>query len=223
MRPLFFDNEDDPETFSGRWQHTFMAGPNILVAPVVDDGQRFQNVYLPRGRWLDPWTGEHYDGGRTVIVEAPIERLPMFYRGGSMIPRRETQQYTGEKPLTELILDIVPGDSSSYTLYLDAGDGFAYETGGYDEVTFRMRADGLSWVIDCSSSDGKWAGALRSIRFRLFGSPLVPRVISVDGLAVAMESASQRESTKPLLDEGRRRFEITLPYRTGTHQFRFEY
>ncbi|MFZ1731684.1 MAG: TIM-barrel domain-containing protein [Bacteroidota bacterium] len=223
MRPIFLDNEDDAETFSSRWQHTFMAGPNILVAPVVDEGRRFQDVYLPRGSWLDPWTGEHYEGGKTIIVEAPIERLPMFYRGGSMIPRREIQQYTGEKPLTVLLLDVVPGDSASYTLYLDAGDGFAYESGGYDEITFRMHADGLSWVIECSSSSGKWSSAMKSIRFRLFGSPQVPRIISIDGEALGMENASERERTQALLDESRRRFEITLPFRTGTHQYRFEY
>jgi alpha-glucosidase len=223
MRSLFLDHEDDPETFSSRWQHTFMAGPSILVAPVVDEGRRFQQVYLPHGRWLDPWTGAHFDGGQTVIVEAPLERLPMFYRGGALIPRRETQLYTGERPFTELLLEVVPGDSASYTLYLDAGDGFAYESGGYDEVTFRMRADGISWVIETNSSTGKWSTALKSIRFRLFGSPLVPRSISVDGESVQLDSESRREAARPQLDEGRRRFEITLPFRTGSHQYRFEY
>ena len=147
----------------------------------------------------------------------------MFYRGGSLIPRRETQQYTGEQPLSELLLEVVPGDSASYTLYLDAGDGFGYETGSFDEVTFRMRSDGLSWVIETSGSSGPWCGALKRIRFRLFGSPSVPRAISLDGESIQLDSESQRETARPQLDEGRRRFEITLPFRTGTHQYRFEY
>ncbi len=223
MRPLFFDNEDDDEACSGRWQHTFMAGEQILVAPVVEEGQRFQEVYLPRGRWLDPWTGLYYEGGQRVVVDAPLDRLPMFYRGGALIPRRETQQHTGEEPLTELLLDVVPGDSASYTLYLDAGEGHAFENGGYDEITFRIRADGLSWVLETSSSSGAWSSAIASIRVRLFGSPLAPRAVAVDGAAVALDSGTGREAARPQLDEGHRRFEITLPFKTGEHEYRFDY
>ena len=223
LRPLFFDHEDDPETFSSRWQHTFYFGPNILIAPVVQEGQRFQEVYLPRGRWLDPWTGESHEGGQRVIVDAPLERLPMFYRGGAIVPRREVQQYTGEKPLTQLTLDIVPGDSATYTLYLDAGDGYGYERGEFDEITFRMRADGISWVLESASSSGKWCAALQSIRFRLYGSPIAPREVSMNEQRIALDDAAQRDRARPMLDEGRRRFEITLPFRPGTQQYRFEY
>ena len=223
MRPLFLDREDEAETFGNRWQHTFMFGPQILVAPVVEENRRFQEVYLPKGRWLDPWTGEHYDGGQRVIVDAPLDRLPMFYRGGALIPRRETQQFTGEKPLTEIILDVVPGDSSAYTLYLDAGEGFAHESGGYDEITFHMRADGLAWVIETSSSNGPWSAKVQTIRFRLFGAPIAPRSITVNDLPVDMTSAAQRERLRPLLEEEHRRFEITLPFTAGKQSYRFVY
>lgn len=223
MRPLFLDHEDDAETFSSRWQHTFFFGPNILVAPVVREGQQFQEVYLPRGRWLDPWTGESHEGGRRIVVDAPLERLPMFYRGGAIIPRREVQQHTGERPLTELQLDVVPGDSASYTLYLDAGDGYGYERGEFEEITFRMRADGISWVLESSSGSGRWSSALRGIRFRLFGAGIAPRRVMMNDQTIDLEQAEVRERTRPMLDEGRRRFEITLPFRPGTQQYRFEY
>ncbi|MDX9758465.1 MAG: glycoside hydrolase family 31 protein [Bacteroidota bacterium] len=223
MRPLFLDHEDDAETFNTRWQHQFLVGTQILVAPVVDEGRQFQDVYLPRGRWLDAWTGDYYEGGRRVIVDAPLERLPLFYRVGALIPRRETQQFTGEQPLTELILDVVPGDSASYTLYLDAGDGFAHEHGGYDEITFRMHADDNAWVIETSSSNGPWAGALRRIRFRLHGAALLPRMVEVNGHTMVPASADNHDLPRPELTPGRKRAAITLPFTTGVQRYRFEY
>ncbi len=223
MRPLFYDFHDDPETFSSRWEHQFLAGSQILVAPVVHEGKQLKEVYLPPGRWVDPWNGESHDGGNSIIVKAPLERLPYFYRGGAIVPRREVQQHSGERPLTELILDVVPGDESSYTLYLDAGEGFSHLTGDFDEIRFSMRNDGTTWIIETQSSDGRWARALRSIRFRIIGSGIMPRGIRINDESLLFETDAERERARVMQDENNRRFEISLPFRTGHREYRFEY
>jgi alpha-glucosidase len=223
MRPLFHDFQDDAETFSSQWQHSFMAGPSILVAPVLDEGRRFQEVYLPPGRWLDPWTGDSHEGGTSIIVDAPLERLPYFYRGGAIIPRREVQQFTGEKLLTELIVDIVPADSATYTLYLDAGDGLEYVNGTYDEIRFSLHSDGLAWIITIASTDNKWCRALRSVRFRLLGSPVMPRSMRINDEEMLFETPEDRERAHVVQDTTRKRFEISLPFQTGIREIRFEY
>lgn len=78
MRPLFFDHPGDPEVWraSAQW----MLGDDLLVAPVLQPGVESWPVYLPAGDWVDVWTAERHDGGRTVRVAAPIDRIPVFAR-----------------------------------------------------------------------------------------------------------------------------------------------
>ncbi|HEY3608076.1 MAG TPA: TIM-barrel domain-containing protein, partial [Pseudonocardiaceae bacterium] len=90
MRPVFLEFPDDPPA----WQveDAFLLGPDLLVAPVAEAGVRERAVHLPAGaRWTDAWTGEERDGGATVTVAAPIERIPLFLRDGARLPVRAEQ------------------------------------------------------------------------------------------------------------------------------------
>ncbi|MCB2206124.1 DUF4968 domain-containing protein [bacterium] len=223
MRPLFYDFPKDAACYSSAWEHSFMAGPSLLVAPVVEAGAQSREVYLPPGRWIDAWTGESHEGGQSILVKAPMERLPYFYRAGAIIPRRNVQQYTGESPMTELILDIVPKDQARYTLYLDRGDGFGHLQGEFDEIHFSLYNDGLSWVIRTESSPGRYAAAIKSIRFRILGSSTMPRGVAINDEALLFENEEEREQAHVLQDVGAHRFEISLPFRTGSQVYRFEY
>ena len=81
MRPLLFDFPDDGECTDIGDQ--FMFGDKMLVAPILEEGARTRRVYLPRGdSWTDAWTGETLLGGVWIDVEAPMEKVPFFYRGG---------------------------------------------------------------------------------------------------------------------------------------------
>jgi alpha-D-xyloside xylohydrolase len=85
MRPLFVEFPDDAACYAVEDQYLF--GPDLLVAPVLDAGARSRTVYLPIGAtWTDPWQGETYDGGATVEVVAPLERIPLFLRDGAQLP-----------------------------------------------------------------------------------------------------------------------------------------
>jgi alpha-D-xyloside xylohydrolase len=84
MRPLFFDFPAD----EGAWtvDDQFLLGPDILVAPVTEAGARSRTVYLPAGtRWTDPATGALHEGGATLDVLAPLERIPVFVREGAAV------------------------------------------------------------------------------------------------------------------------------------------
>ena len=89
MRPLFVDYPDDPDA----WEvdDEFLFGPDLLIAPISAAGVRSRPVYLPAGaRWVDAWSLEVFEGGRTVEVDAPIERIPVFTLEGSNVPLRAT-------------------------------------------------------------------------------------------------------------------------------------
>jgi alpha-D-xyloside xylohydrolase len=87
MRPLFFDFPHDPGCVAVDDQ--FMFGPDLLVAPVIHQGAWQRKVYLPEGvPWVDAWTGKAYDGGRWICAEAPLDRIPLYFREGVRLPIR---------------------------------------------------------------------------------------------------------------------------------------
>ena len=81
MRPLFFDFPEDEAAWNV--EDAYMFGPDILVAPVMEEGLRERSVYLPAGcKWTDAYTKEVYEGGQTVTVPAPLDIIPVMVREG---------------------------------------------------------------------------------------------------------------------------------------------
>ena len=79
MRPLFYDFPADSVCWENEAQYMF--GPDILVAPVMEKGQKTKEVYLPAGaRWTNVWNKEVLDGGQSVVVDTPIDQIPLFTR-----------------------------------------------------------------------------------------------------------------------------------------------
>lgn len=83
MRPLLLEWPDDAHLHDEATE--YLLGPDLLVAPVVTPGGR-RSVHLPEGRWHDWWTGRSVHGPVRLDVEAPLGRVPLYQRGGSVIP-----------------------------------------------------------------------------------------------------------------------------------------
>jgi len=96
MRALALEWQDDPRALA--CEDEFLWGDSLLVAPVLRKGARRRRVYLPAGEWFDFWSGEPVRGGRHVVVDAPLERIPLFVRGGTVLPvgAGELRVYPGE-------------------------------------------------------------------------------------------------------------------------------
>jgi alpha-D-xyloside xylohydrolase len=89
MRPLFFDFPRDEACAS--IDDEFLFGPDLLVAPVLTEGARGREVYLPAGtRWTDAWSGQSFEGGQHIVADAPLERIPLYLRANARLPIRET-------------------------------------------------------------------------------------------------------------------------------------
>ncbi|MGA3216802.1 MAG: glycoside hydrolase family 31 protein [Acidimicrobiales bacterium] len=84
MRPLLLEFSDDEACWDIDDQ--FMFGPELLVAPVLEQGAGDRSVYLPAGaKWTDAWTGASVSGGTVVTADAPLERIPIFLRDGARL------------------------------------------------------------------------------------------------------------------------------------------
>ena len=82
MRPLYYDFPADSSAVN--LADEFMLGPDLLVAPITEQGVLTRKVYLPTGAdWTDAWTEKPYAGGQWYEVPSPLERIPVFWRKGS--------------------------------------------------------------------------------------------------------------------------------------------
>jgi alpha-D-xyloside xylohydrolase len=127
MRALFMDFPNDPKV--ANMGDEYMFGSAFLVAPVTDQGVTHRSVYLPAGAdWYDYWTNARHSGGQTIDVAAPISRIPLFVRAGSIIPMgvQVPSTATAQK-LSEI--RVYPGADGNFTLYDDDGVTNAYRDG----------------------------------------------------------------------------------------------
>ena len=77
VRPLFFRNPEDENTYSIRDQ--FLLGNRFLVAPVLTKGATARDIYLPAGLWKDFWSGKIFHGEQKLAAyPAPLDTLPVF-------------------------------------------------------------------------------------------------------------------------------------------------
>ncbi len=129
MRALFMDFPDDPKVAA--IGNEYMFGPAFLVAPVTDQGQTTKQVYLPAGAdWYNYWTHQRLHGGRTVTVDAPIDKLPLFVRAGSIIPLGIRIENAAD-PQSIAKVQVWPGANADFALYRDDGTTYAYEKGDF--------------------------------------------------------------------------------------------
>jgi alpha-D-xyloside xylohydrolase len=141
MRALAFDFRTDAAI--NNIQDQYMFGPSFLVNPVT--AQLYSNsssvtiktrkVYLPASTtWYDFWTGESYSGGQTINSEAPIEKIPLYIKAGSIIPMGPYLQYATEKVPDTIELRVYKGASGNFTIYEDENDNYNYEKGKHSEI-----------------------------------------------------------------------------------------
>ncbi len=149
MRALFMDFPADPKVAD--IPDEYMYGPAFLVAPVTEQGATHRTVYLPAGcDWYNYWTNERLHGGQTIVADAPIERLPLFVRAGSVVPLG-SEIDSAQQVQKIASVRVYPGANGSFTLFEDDGKTYAYEKGGgsvtkltWDDAAKKLSHEGTS-------------------------------------------------------------------------------
>jgi alpha-glucosidase len=177
MRPVFLEF---PEIFATGFDHLdteFLLGPSLLIAPppfaeTLDD----YAVSLPKDhQWYDFWTGlkmaasphppsivdiVNVDGEASIpmprTIHPPLDTMPVYVRGGSILPLQPLVQSTDETPAGPLELHVYPGSQCSGSLYLDDGHTFRYQHGDYLRQTFTCQSDANSVRINFSVRQGSY-------------------------------------------------------------------
>jgi alpha-glucosidase len=177
MRPLFLEF---PDAFNGS-DTEFLLGPDLLVAPspfgeTLDD----YSLSFPKGDWYDFWTGQKMPPSpaappiaeiakafaqgeneasfpQPVKIHPKLDTLPVYVRGGSILPMQPLVQSTDETPVGPLELRVYPGPECSGSIYLDDGHTFRYQHGEFLRQEFKCQSDGNSMRVDFGARQGTYA------------------------------------------------------------------
>ena len=116
-----------------------------------------RDVYLPEGcNWIDFWTYKEYKGGKTYTFEAPIEKIPLLIKQGSILPFGKDIQYADENPNDELEIRVYQGADGEFLLYEDEGDNLNYQNGKYSLIRFKYNESEKTLKI--SKREGNFEG-----------------------------------------------------------------
>jgi alpha-glucosidase len=160
-RPLFLHYPNDKQTY--HIDDQVLIGRYLMAAPILRPGQTARQVYLPDGVWYDWWDGHRFEGGRYILAEAPLEKMPLYVRAGAVIPMGPAMQFVGEKPLEPLILHVFPDDTAEFTLYEDDGVSMNYVSGDFATTRYQVRGDDLTTELEIFEREGKYEVPVRSL------------------------------------------------------------
>jgi len=155
----------------------YLWGRDILVAPVVEKGATSRRVYLPQGTWFDFWTGERYDGGREVDRAVDLETMPLFVRGGAILPLGPVKQYTSERVDAPTIVQLYRGADGTFTLYDDDGSSFAHERGDWTGIVMRWDDAQRRLTMTLASGSRMRPTSPRLMRVQFAGNDVVHDVM----------------------------------------------
>ena len=190
LRPLYYDWPESPEAYTNRGEYMF--GDSMLLAPVTKPADpatqlASEEVWLPAGEWIEWFTGRHVTGPVAISRSFSIGQIPVYLRAGAIVPMMPKMEYTGEKPVDPLIVNVLPladGQQSSYKLYEDSGKADEYKNGACAWTTLAASRQGDEIEIVVKPVEGGFDGMLpgRGYEIRLPGD-WPPASVTVDGAA----------------------------------------
>ncbi|HEY6123715.1 MAG TPA: TIM-barrel domain-containing protein, partial [Steroidobacteraceae bacterium] len=164
MRGLAMDFANDAAARDVRDE--FLFGKAFLVAPVYEHKARTRDVYLPAGaEWYDFHTGVKSAGGQNLLAEAPLSRMPLYVRAGSIVPVGPDVQYSSEKPGAPITLFVFTGTDGAFDYYEDDGVSYGYERGEFARIP--LRYDSAKGTLTIGARSGSYSGMPEERTFKV--------------------------------------------------------
>lgn len=138
VSPLFYHFEDDENTLE--INDEYMVGDSLLVAPILDKDARRRMIYLPKGTWIDLFTGKKYIGGKYIIFAENLAESGYFIKNNTLIPMFENLKHIKKSKIDALVIRVF-GNSGKVKIYEDDGETLDYEKGIYNIYEARVNKD----------------------------------------------------------------------------------
>ena len=138
VSPLFYHFEDDENTLE--INDEYMVGDSLLVAPILDKDARRRMIYLPKGTWIDLFTGKKYIGGKYIIFAENLAESGYFIKNNTLIPMFENLKHIKKSEIDTLVIKVF-GNSGKVKIYEDDGETLDYEKGIYNIYEAKVNKD----------------------------------------------------------------------------------
>jgi alpha-glucosidase len=193
VRPLFLEFPDaapdkHPIDIDISAAGEFLLGRDLLIAAPAFPGEldRYQ-VEFPSEDWYDYWTGEKVSQPATIgahtgptetaanqvrlktTIQPALDTLPVFARGGSILPIAPLVESTGETPLGQLTLRVYVGEDCGGTLYQDDGQTYSYQQGQFLRMKFDCQVASDGFHLRISPHEGSYSAWWMSLRVEVYG------------------------------------------------------
>jgi len=167
MRSLAINYTFDQKIYWTEYQNQYQFGNALMVAP-FESTKDFGKVYFPEGTWYDLYSGTKEDGKREKIIQLKNDALPVYVKGGSIIPMQSLVQTTAEKPTDTLSIHIYNGSvANQFVYYEDDGKSFEYQKGNFYKRSILF--DPVKHIITFDKVDGTYSSHFKSIQLILHG------------------------------------------------------
>lgn len=129
VRPLFYVYPDDERCLDINDQ--YMVGDNLLLAPILEQDKYERIAYFPKGVWYDYFTGEKIIGGKSMIIQMPLDQTGVYVKNNSIIPTYENVKSLNKNEIDTVVFKLF-GSKGKYQMYEDDGDSLDYKKGVYN-------------------------------------------------------------------------------------------
>lgn len=208
LAPLVYHFPNDPSMWSSDTE--FMLGDDVLVAPVFTPGATTRTIRLPdSGAWYDTQTGQRYEGGRSAVVSAPLDEIPVLARAGAIIPLGEVKQNVREQGKNDLTIEVYPGATRSFELYEDDGVSLDYRSGEFRRTLLTSDYSQSKRSVRIELVGGEMAPTARRWTIELCAEQGAPTAVRLNGAPVA--DASTPVGASWSFDAPTRKVQIEIP------------
>jgi len=187
MRPVFLEYPQDERFYTEQdtaFLDEYLFGRDLLIAPRVTEMLDPLQIDIPPGSWYDYWTGEKVQGGSVKLTPA-LDSLPVFVRGGAIIPQQPVVQYTAQKPEGPLQLRVYPGEECEGSLYLDDGISFAYRKGDYLRIKLSCEQSVGAVKVKIAPPEGRFSPWWNQVEVTVYGINERPSQVIAGGNPVS--------------------------------------
>lgn len=183
QRSLALDYSFEPRVYDHTYHNQYLFGPSVLVAP-VESTKDVVKIFLPEGDWYYLYTGKQYTGNQEIFLECPIHKLPVFIKGGAVLPMKQAGRNTKEKT-DDLILHVYQGVSSSFLFYEDDGETFNYQKGEFASRLIDFDSEGCKLSI--AGAVGTYTSPYKNLTVVFHGFGLLKDVL-MDGVTKPIQT-----------------------------------
>lgn len=157
FRALVMDYPSDPNVW--KIDNQLMVGDRLMVAPLVA-GETEREIYLPEGQWYDFWSGKTYPGGQKLTQRVPLDIIPVFVKGGAVLPMAKPTLHTDDPASFDLTVRIYGNGALPATLFEDDGLTLDYQNRKFNKLT-------LSWSDQSQAGSEKRTGDFNGSQYHV--------------------------------------------------------